>query len=166
MPRLPIDYSKTIIYKIVCNDLNIKDIYVGHTTDFIRRKSEHIRHCTYECKKNIKLYQFINTNGGFCNFSMIEIEKYPCNDSNEARARERYHIELLNCTLNVVIPTKTQKEYQTTNKEKYNEYFKNYRTVNKEIINEKSRQNRKDNKEFFKEYDKKRYEIKKNKYNI
>ena len=25
MPRTAIDYSKTIIYKIVCNDLNVKD---------------------------------------------------------------------------------------------------------------------------------------------
>jgi hypothetical protein len=162
MPRLPINYSKTIIYKIVCNDLNIKDIYVGHTTDFIRRKSEHIRHCTYECNKNIKLYQFINTNGGFCNFTMLEIEKYPCNDSNEARARERYYYELLNASLNMVYPNRTSKEYYQDHKDKMNEYHKNYRTVNKEIINNKSRQNRKDNKEFFKEYDKKRYEIKKN----
>ena len=37
MPKLPIDYSKTIIYKIICCDLNIKDCYVGHTTDFTRR---------------------------------------------------------------------------------------------------------------------------------
>ena len=34
MPRKEIDYSKTVIYKIVCNDLNVKDVYVGHTTDF------------------------------------------------------------------------------------------------------------------------------------
>ena len=41
MPLIPIDYSKTIIYKIVCNDLNICVVYVGSTTDFIRRKNEH-----------------------------------------------------------------------------------------------------------------------------
>ena len=38
MPRLPVDYKNTIIYKIVCNDLKIKDTYVGHTTDFKSRK--------------------------------------------------------------------------------------------------------------------------------
>ena len=41
MPRKEIDYSKTVIYKIVCNDLNVKDVYVGHTTDFTKRKATH-----------------------------------------------------------------------------------------------------------------------------
>lgn len=27
MPKQPMDYSKTIIYKIVCNDLKITDTY-------------------------------------------------------------------------------------------------------------------------------------------
>ena len=36
MPRKPIDYSKTHFYKIVCNDTEIKPVYVGHTTDFTR----------------------------------------------------------------------------------------------------------------------------------
>ena len=37
MPKQIIDYSKNIIYKMVCNDLNVKDVYVGHTTNFINR---------------------------------------------------------------------------------------------------------------------------------
>jgi len=45
MPRTPVDYSKTIIYKIVCKDLSIVDLYVGHTTDlekinYIKRHQE------------------------------------------------------------------------------------------------------------------------------
>jgi hypothetical protein len=38
MPKTIIDYSKCVMYKIVCNDLEITDIYVGHTTNFTRRK--------------------------------------------------------------------------------------------------------------------------------
>ena len=45
MPRKEINYLNTIIYKFVCNDLNIKDTYVGHTTDFIKRKATHKSHC-------------------------------------------------------------------------------------------------------------------------
>ena len=45
MPRTAVDYSKTIIYKIVCNDLNVKDIYVGSTTDFTKRKNKHKSCC-------------------------------------------------------------------------------------------------------------------------
>ena len=42
MPRKEIDYSNTHFYKIVCKDLNIKDCYVGHTTNFKNKKYEHI----------------------------------------------------------------------------------------------------------------------------
>jgi len=41
MPRKIINYTNTIIYKIVCNDLNITDLYVGSTTDFTNRKYNH-----------------------------------------------------------------------------------------------------------------------------
>ena len=40
MPKDIINYSSTIIYKIVCKDLNVKDIYIGHTTNFIKRKAQ------------------------------------------------------------------------------------------------------------------------------
>ena len=45
MPKTNIIYNNTIIYKIVCNDLNIKDLYVGHTTDFTKRKYKHRLNC-------------------------------------------------------------------------------------------------------------------------
>lgn len=39
MPRLNINYQNTIIYKFVCNDINIfKEEYVGNTTHFINRE--------------------------------------------------------------------------------------------------------------------------------
>ena len=90
MPKTNIDYSKTVIYKIVCNDENVDYIYVGSTTDFTKRKSRH----KYDCNKensttyNNKKYIQIRENGGWENFKMIEIEKYPCNDNREAEARE------------------------------------------------------------------------------
>ena len=40
MPKDIIDYSKTVIYKIVCRNLDINTVYVGSTTDFTRRKSK------------------------------------------------------------------------------------------------------------------------------
>ena len=98
MPKNDIDYSKTIIYKIVCNDLNVKDVYVGQTTNFIKRKVNHKSDCNYINRKehNYKIYNTIRDKGGWQKWSMIEIEKYPCNDINEASARERYYYELLN----------------------------------------------------------------------
>ena len=77
MPRKQIDYSKTHFYKIVCKDTNIKDCYVGHTTDFTRRKSQHKHLCYAENDKgyNIYVYEFIRENGGWDNWNMVEIEK-------------------------------------------------------------------------------------------
>ena len=52
MPRKPIDYSKTIIYKIVCKNPEIKHLYVGHTTDITTRKRLHKQDCLRKCKKD------------------------------------------------------------------------------------------------------------------
>ena len=101
MPKKDIDYSKAIIYKIVCNDLNITDVYVEHTTNFIKMKARHKLNCNNinGNEYNLKIYTIIRNNEGWENWSMIEIEKYPCNDINEACARERYYYELLNAKL-------------------------------------------------------------------
>jgi len=113
MPKKEMDYSKTIIYKIVCNDLNITECYVGHTTNFVQRKNFHKTSCNNQKthNSNYKIYQTIRDDGGWDNWSMIEVEKYPCNDINEATARERHWYEQLNSKLNSRYPGRTKKEY-------------------------------------------------------
>jgi predicted GIY-YIG superfamily endonuclease len=106
------------LYEIVCRDLNIKDLYVGHTTDFRRRKNGHKSRSS---SSEIKIYKTIRNNGGWDNWSMIEIEKFSCNDSNEATARERYWFEILQAQLNTLFPQRTREEYNTANKEKMKE---------------------------------------------
>jgi hypothetical protein len=118
MPKQEINYNNTIIYKIVCNDLNIKDAYIGHTTHFINRKDKHRKCCVYNMKSHLTIYDTINKNGGWYNWEMIEIEKFPCNDGNEARARERYHYEHHNSTLNMRNPNRTAKQWCEDNKER------------------------------------------------
>ena len=122
MPRTSVNYQNTIIYKIVCNDLNVKDLYVGHTTDFKRRKSQHKSICINEKSNryNLKIYQTIRQNGGWNDWKMIEIEKYPCNDSNEATSRERLWFETLEAKLNMIFPQRSKNEYVETNKDKLN----------------------------------------------
>lgn len=110
MPRMNIDYSKIVIYKIVCNDLSITDCYVGMTSNLRNRRAEHKKVChnpQYVHKYGYKLYEFIRNNHGWENWSVVEIEKWPCNDGNEARARERYWYEHLNATLNSYVPNKS-----------------------------------------------------------
>jgi hypothetical protein len=138
MPRKPIDYSKTIIYKLVCNDLAVTDIYVGYTTDFTNRKKQHKRSCnnTNVESYNYKVYQIIRLNGGWFNWSMIQIEEYCCKDGNEARSRERYWFETLNANLNTCVPNRSRQEYKNINREKINENQRQYNENNKEHIKE------------------------------
>ena len=112
------NYQNTIIYKIICNDENICDCYVGHTTNFIERRH---RHKIESIKNKYKLYEFIRNNGGWENFTMLEIEFYPCENKTEARIRERYWYETLNSKLNTNKPISTKQErdkcYADTHKE-------------------------------------------------
>ena len=139
MPKNPIKYSSSIVYKICCKDLNVKDIYVGHTTNFTKRKHNHKSRChNINDKYNeFKIYQIIRDNGGWENWEMIEIEKYSCQDENEAKARERFWIESLNCTLNSNVPLRTDKEYRDSHKQEKKEQDAKYRLKNKESLKEK-----------------------------
>ena len=51
------------------------------------------------------------------NWEMVEIEKYNCNDGNEARARERYWFEELQAKLNMTYPQRNMQEYNKTYKQ-------------------------------------------------
>jgi len=152
MPQTNIDYTKIVIYKIVCNDLSVIDVYIGSTTDFTKRKCSHKSNCSNANSKkyNLKVYTMIRTNGGWNNWSMIEIEKFPCLDGNEARLRERYHYELLNAKLNSQLPSRTDKEYRDLNRDKIQEY----RYLNKNKMKEYNKEYKKLNKDKIKEYKK------------
>lgn len=156
MPRKEVDYSKTVIYKIVCNDLLVTDLYVGHTTHFRNRKSEHKCYCK---ASDIKIYKTIRDNGNWENWTMVQIEEYPCANGNEARARERYWFEQLNATLNMQFPQRNRAEYYIENKDKILENIKEYRNRNKDKIKKK----RENNKEIISVQKKQYYNINKDK---
>jgi hypothetical protein len=74
------DYSNNIIYKISCKDSLITDIYVGHSTNLSLRKNGHKSSCTNINNKdyNLHVYKFIRNNGGWENWEINELEKFPC----------------------------------------------------------------------------------------
>ena len=78
MPKIPTDYSETIIYKLCCKDTTINQIYVGHTTNINKRKHNHKTNCCNSNLQNYNLfvYNFIRENGGWDNWSIIQIEAY------------------------------------------------------------------------------------------
>jgi transcription-repair coupling factor (superfamily II helicase) len=156
MPRQKVNYSNTMMYKIVSNDLNIRDCYVGSTTDFTKRKYRHKSDCTNANseKYNLKVYQFIRNNGNWHNWSMVLIEMYPCTNHLESSQRERFWCENLNATLNSMVPSRSQKEYTVDNKEHIREQHKQYFKTNKEHMTEQHKQYCKTNKEHIREQNK------------
>lgn len=170
MPKTSINYSKTIIYKIVCKDISIKECYVGSTTDFIKRKHNHKRTChnqNYK-KHHLFVYEFIRKNGGWDNWDMIEIEKYNAVDKQDQHKRERFYIEKFEAKLNKVIPSRTLEEYEEMRKnsparKQYNlersknnykenkikilQQQKEYNEKNKEVISQRRKAYREEHKE-------------------
>jgi hypothetical protein len=110
MPKEEIDYSNTIIYKIYCKDPIVNDIYVGHTTNFTKRKYSHKIECN-NLKNHIKIYDTIRQNGGWVNWDMVEIAKYNCKDHTEARIKEQNHYEELKAKLNSCPPFVDKNSY-------------------------------------------------------
>ena len=109
MPHRETDYSNTIIYKIYCKDERIKDVYVGHTTNFVQRKKAHASSCmkTTCSNHNCKLYKTIRQNGNWDNWVMDIIAFYNCKNANEARQKEQYHYVELKATLNSIEPMRS-----------------------------------------------------------
>ncbi len=98
-----IDYNNTIIYKICCKDVKISDVYVGHTTDFVKRKQAH----RYACENNqsqLKLYKFIREHGGWENWEMDIIAFEKCRDLEHAKQKEQEFFVSLAATLNSIEP--------------------------------------------------------------
>ncbi len=107
MPRKAADYSKAIQYKIVCNDPAITDCYNGSCISFKDRKRSHKSFsCNPKCKAyNFKVYQFIRENGGWDNWTFIQLEEYPCKSKQELLTRKRHWFDLIKPILNMISPT-------------------------------------------------------------
>ena len=114
MPKDDIDYSNTIIYKIICNDKTINDLYVGHTTNFTKRKYLHKYACT-TLNNKFKIYNTIRQNGGWDNWNMTEISTYNCKNRTEARIKEQQHYDELKANLNSYPPFQEIKHFYCKN---------------------------------------------------
>jgi hypothetical protein len=155
MPKKSIDYSKTIIYKITCNDPSVLECYVGHTTNFIKRKYSHKSSCVDETK-NFKVYQMIRDNGGWNNWTMVPICEFPCENFTQALIKEESCRVELQASLNtykclIAEPKQYQREYHKEYYKYHKEYYKEYNILyyqeHKEEISEKAKIYNQKNKE-------------------
>ena len=102
MPRQAINYESTIIYKIQHLD-DESLLYVGHTTDFTKRKSSHKANLKNTNNKayNFKVYQMIRDHGGWEMFNMTEIKALSCSCRREAEAEVYRVMREMKATVNM-----------------------------------------------------------------
>jgi len=90
------------IYKIYCRDPRITATYIGQTNNFNSRRDSH---CVASMYRNLKLYNFINLNGGWPNWKMIRVRDYPyCRDREELNHLEFYWWNKFGSELNTKTP--------------------------------------------------------------
>ena len=84
MPKTAINHNNHIIYKIQHTD-KPELIYIGSTTRFDKRKSEH----KTDSKRggvSSTLYGNIRDSGGWDKFTMVQIKEFPCKNKLEVSA--------------------------------------------------------------------------------
>ena len=111
MPQ--VDYSKCVIYKIQHKELD-ELLYVGSTTHFGNRKTQHKEKCYGVNGKpyNNKLYSTIRDNGGWDAFSMVIVKDFPCDNKRQAEAEEDRIIREFQAGLNTYRAYTTPEEKQ------------------------------------------------------
>ena len=164
MPKKEItDY---VIYKIICNDENIKDCYVGSTSNFKVRKWDHAKNCNGNIV-NYKIYETIRENGGWTNWTMIPVAEHKELTSIQARIKEEEYRVNLNAQLNSKAAYRSEEEtrqlenvqskkYYEANKEQLLEQKKQWRENNPEKMNAYyiKRNQSEERKAYMKEYNK------------
>ena len=124
------DYSKTIIYKIVCKDPLVPDFYLGYSTFSLVHLSKMFK---VRCKNDKwPVCEFIRQHGGVENWYFERLDCKPCLTSLDARTELRRHFDASPPTLNRQLPTRTPKEYSKG--EKNRAVQKEYREEHREQI--------------------------------
>ena len=151
--------KKYYIYKLVCNNIEVKYAYVGHTKNWSQRKSKHKYDSKDEKTAHRKVYKIITENGGWENWCMILQQICFCESKADAVEIERRYYDALNeHAINTYRPMRTSeelkeyqaewnKQYRIDNESTVKQYLKNYRNDNKDALKEQRKQYRNDNKE-------------------
>ena len=94
-------YMNTSIYKIYCKDETVVDIYIGHTTNFEKRKMDHMLETETSHRK---VYGFIRNHGGWDNWKMIILSSYICKNRGHASRLEWFWWNKIGGSLNYSRP--------------------------------------------------------------
>lgn len=152
MPKTQIDYQRGIIYGMYYGyDL----VYIGSTTNFNKRKSNHRN--DFKCFPHKNPYkEMVILDITFENIRFEEIEKYPCNTKEELIRREGELIREHKPLWNKDIAGRTRAEWKEDNKEDQKNKKKEYYEKNKEKIIDRVKDyylnNIEQKKEYYKSY--------------
>jgi len=118
------------IYRIWCLDTDIKDEYIGSTTNIRQRRCKHKSACNNSNDKshNFRVYQFIRSHGGWPNWRVDSVEEVVFENKHELKRREGVVIQARGATLNVQVAGRTPRESLKASN-------KRYYTTNREAIN-------------------------------
>ena len=135
------DYSLGKIYKIESSQCD--KYYIGSTcAPMLSHRMRQHRH-DYSSYLNGKSVSYTSSFEllKYDDAKIILIEKYPCNDVDELRAREGYwQKELWDECVNRKQEGRTIKQYYQDNADKYKEYWKQYKKDNADKLKEYQKQ--------------------------
>jgi len=96
----------TYIYKLFCNNFEIKPSYIGSTKNLKKRMLYHryAIECKTDEKYNRNMYKFIRLHGGYHNWSFKIIDAFECDDKVLVNCLERHYIINNEHSLNERIP--------------------------------------------------------------
>ena len=162
------DYQKGKIYKVYCLTGGNEDVYYGSTVQTLaQRMTKHREWYFYKTKYYTIMDIFDKFDVKNCIIELVE--NYPCNNTEELRAREGYYHRNFPCVnKNIAGRSKLEhyadnrdyllqqkKEYYADNKDKFSEYHKERYEEKKEYMKEKSKEWYKNNPDKAKETKKK-----------
>lgn len=123
------NYKNTVVYVLKHKELDL-GVYVGHTTNFTRRKYGHKTACVSPKDKAHKQpkYCYIRENGGWDEWTMEIVEHTPCESMKEAIEHEKRVYEAMKAmgvTLNNKYPGRTMNTWYQDNRERLCEKQRN-----------------------------------------
>jgi hypothetical protein len=122
------NYNESRIYKIYCTLATINEFYIGSSARFEERSKLHKSDCTNinSPRYSYKLYNYIRNNGGWNNFTVEVLEKYPCKNRTELNIREEWWKQQQQPTLNNNKAHRTDEEHK-----EYQQQSNNNRPIGK-----------------------------------
>jgi len=130
----PVKQKTYTFYKLSCNNLETKEVFVGFTTLTMKDmlKLHKRKYNITSTGNNRKFYQVVRENGGFSNWSEVVLEKCNFNDRLKALERKKEWIEKTPNDVNMLRPITTPEERKAD--------LNDYRTKNQILLLEKSKE--------------------------